>query len=637
MAIEKLDSLNLSGDILEKCNVGLWAFELDRGAPPRMYVDDTMMKLLGLTHRLTPEATYHAWYDFIDSKHYREVSEAVEQMTSGYHAEVQYPWHHPNGDTWIVRCGGVRNFEYKEGVRIEGTHQNVTKVAHYEARTLADMLSILSEDFLDVYFLDPYTGSFSAFSSKSSYDGNDSRDFSQVNFYEDVSEKSGGIVHPDDKPLIDEKYDKAHLISLLENNETDEFIVRWPTGDGSSLRYMKNKITVYDDFDETKKLVIGVRDVTREMEYNEMKEEQLIILEALGKDYDYIDIIELNEDKHTDTTRCFRASNQHTSLIPTLESNLPYHKKLELIKEELVFEPDRNLFHHQTRRETILKNLGKDKVYYVNFRVVIYDIIHYAQIKFIAITNPAGEIVRLFAAYINADRQMTQQMEIRRRLSSALHDAETASRKNQDLLNNLSGDIQTSMHNIIATDRTAMSHLHDSELVKDCLMKNDLTCRQTLGLVSEILNDERESRFRLSGEFVNLSVLRGKKIVLAEDNAMNREIATDILEDYGITVINAENGQIALDLVRNAFIDKSIEPFDLILMDGHMPVMDGYEATTLIRSLPCEPARKLPIVAMTANAFEEDKQRAYGAGMNAHLTKPIDKKVLEKVLVSLLQ
>ena len=637
MAIERLGSVELSGDILAKCDVGLWAFELDVGAPPRMYVNGTMLKLLGLSHQLTPEDTYHAWYDFIDVKHYPEVAEAVEQMTAGLHAEVQYPWHHPNGDTWIVRCGGVRNYAYTRGVRIEGTHQNVTKLAHYEARTLADMLSILSDDFLDVYVLDPYTGSFTAYANRSSFDADEPRDYSMDNFYEQVAANSSSIIHPEDQPLIDEKYSKKHLVSLLESNGTDEFVIRWPNLTNGTIRYMKNKITVYYDFDETKKLVIGIEDVTRQMEYKRLQEEQMIILEALGKDYEYIDIIELNEDKSEDVSRPFRSPALRPALVPGWESNLPYGKKLDLLRDELIFEPDREAFDHQTNRDVVLRNLQKDSVYYVNFRVVLYDIIHYAQIKFIGIPDAAGKIVRIFAAYINADKQMTQQMEIRRRLSSALHDAEAVGKKNQQLLDNLSGDIQTAMKNILATDASAMNHLHDPELVKDHLLKNDLTCRQTLGLVSEILNSERESRFSMTPGILDLSVLRGKRILLAEDNPMNQEIATEILQDYGITVIPAENGQIAFDLVKAAFIDKTIDPIDLILMDGQMPIMDGYEATTAIRSLPCDVARKLPIVAMTANAFEEDKQRAYGAGMDAHLTKPIDTKEMEKVLVTLLK
>ena len=636
MAFDKLGSIQLSENILEKSKIGLWAFELDPGAPPRMYVNDTMMNLLGMPHQMTPEDTYHAWYDHIDEKHYAEVSEATEQMSSGIHAEVQYPWHHPSGDTWIVRCGGVRNYEYTNGVRIEGTHQNITKLVHFEARTLSDMLSILSDDFLDVYFLDPYTGSFSSFSNRSAFDSSEVTDYSGKNFFTEVAKSSSSIVHPDDQFLIDEKYNKSHLIQLLDNNGIEEFIVRWPLDNGQ-IRYMKNKIAVYEDFDSTKKLVIGVQDVTKQLRFEQIQEEQMIILEALGKDYEYVDVIDLKEDKNQDASRHFRIPANPQKRISAWESNAPFTKKLDMLCEELVFEPDREAFIRQTRREAILKNLKKDSVYYVNFRLVLYDIIHYAQLKFIGITDDSGTIVRFFSAFINADKQMTQQMEIRRQLSSALHDAEAAGKKNQELLDRMSGDIRSAMQNILTSDASALNHLHNPELVQDCLIKNDLTCRQTLGLVSEILNAERESRFNMHPGRVDLAILRGKTIVLAEDNAMNCEIATEVLQDYGIKVIPAENGQIAVNLVKDAFINKTIEPFDLILMDGQMPVMDGYEATAAIRTLPCEIARKLPIVAMTANAFEEDKQRAYGAGMDAHLTKPIDTKALEKVLVALLR
>ena len=134
--MEKLGAIALSADIFEKANIGLWAFELDEGCAPRMYADDTMLRLIGLEHPVSPEETYHAWYDRIDPDHYEEVAASVEKMTAGVHAEVQYPWHHPNGETWVVRCGGVRNFAYTKGIRIEGTHQNVTDVAHFQKAKL---------------------------------------------------------------------------------------------------------------------------------------------------------------------------------------------------------------------------------------------------------------------------------------------------------------------------------------------------------------------------------------------------------------------------------------------------------------------------------------------------------------------
>ena len=114
--------------------------------------------------------------------------------------------------------------------------------------------------------------------------------------------------------------------------------------------------------------------------------------------------------------------------------------------------------------------------------------------------------------------------------------------------------------------------------------------------------------------------LDGMRILLVEDNEMNREIACDILEEKGVIVDTAEDGDIAVEKMRNA----SEGQYDLVLMDIQMPRMNGYVATRAIRKLPNPYAANIPIIAMTANAFDEDKRNALEAGMNGHLSKPID-------------
>ena len=112
----------------------------------------------------------------------------------------------------------------------------------------------------------------------------------------------------------------------------------------------------------------------------------------------------------------------------------------------------------------------------------------------------------------------------------------------------------------------------------------------------------------------------GKKLLLVEDNELNREIAEEILTEYGFQLDVAENGQEAVDMVSVS----NPGDYDLILMDIQMPYMDGYKATQAIRSLDDRILADIPIVAMTANAFEEDKNKALESGMNSHLAKPIN-------------
>ena len=117
-------------------------------------------------------------------------------------------------------------------------------------------------------------------------------------------------------------------------------------------------------------------------------------------------------------------------------------------------------------------------------------------------------------------------------------------------------------------------------------------------------------------------------MLLVEDNELNREIATAILEEAGITADTAADGTEAVDIIHKAPEDK----YDLVFMDIQMPKMDGYMATREIRTLQNNKKANIPIVAMTANAFEEDKKKSFEAGMNGHIAKPISIEEIAKVL-----
>ena len=135
--------------------------------------------------------------------------------------------------------------------------------------------------------------------------------------------------------------------------------------------------------------------------------------------------------------------------------------------------------------------------------------------------------------------------------------------------------------------------------------------------------DKREGQKDVSEKSI-----KGLHILLAEDNELNMEIAEFVLQDEGADVTKAWDGQEAVELFRNS------EPgeFDVILMDIMMPVMNGYEATKMIRSLDREDAKTIPIIAMTANAFTEDRIKAKEAGMDEHIAKPVDVELLIKVI-----
>jgi len=152
------------------------------------------------------------------------------------------------------------------------------------------------------------------------------------------------------------------------------------------------------------------------------------------------------------------------------------------------------------------------------------------------------------------------------------------------------------------------------------LFMSDL--KSVLLAANHLIEKEEESASWTQADF------NGKRILLVEDNELNREIAQSILEETGFTVETAPDGTDAVEMVRQA----EEHYYDAILMDVQMPVMDGYEATRTIRAMPRGDAKNLPIIAMTANAMEEDREAALKNGMNAHIAKPLNIDLFLEVL-----
>ena len=144
---------------------------------------------------------------------------------------------------------------------------------------------------------------------------------------------------------------------------------------------------------------------------------------------------------------------------------------------------------------------------------------------------------------------------------------------------------------------------------------------------------DTDRKDRIEAEEKTETSIKGLHVLLTEDNELNMEIAEFVLQNEGAVVTKAWNGQKAVDIFRK----NRPGEFDVILMDIMMPVMNGYEAAKMIRSLDREDAKVIPIIAMTANAFTEDKMRAKEAGMDEHIAKPVDGKLLVKVINELVK
>ena len=173
-----------------------------------------------------------------------------------------------------------------------------------------------------------------------------------------------------------------------------------------------------------------------------------------------------------------------------------------------------------------------------------------------------------------------------------------------------------------------LAELMGGDIAYESRLGEGATCTITLPLAIDLEASSTQHDHRAHSR----ATLEGLSVLLAEDNDLNREIAEFVLTEAGAKVTCADDGLEVLSVFERA----DAGTFDLILMDIMMPHMDGYEATRAIRSLPREDAQAIPIMAMSANAFTEDKVRCREAGMDGHLAKPIDSGKLIDALAKIL-
>ncbi len=655
----KMGAIPLSGDILEKAHIGLWAFELDEGSEPRMYADNAMLKLIGLDHQIPPEETYHAWYDHIDPGHYEEVSEAVEKMAAGIHAEVQYPWHHPNGTVWTVRCGGVRNFAYTKGIRIEGIHQNVTDIAHFEKETIKKLNTVveaLSEDFGYVLHINPKTKEETVYRKDPNIIVLMSG-WNQADSYEKRIELiRNEIVHPDDRELFSENSDLSKIAEEL--SQVPVYYFNFRIVNKGKIEYYQAKHVLVDIGGE-KSIVMGYRSVdaqTRQQmayqaELSEAKEKadaankaKTAFLFNMSHDIrtpmnaiiGFTEMAQKHRNEPETLDNCLEKVSSSSRHLLSLINDVLDMARIESGKmqvEEQVInireasKPAMAIAYENANGRNITLTLHSGPVgdnYIYGDPLKISQIALNIMSNSIKYTNPGGKVD------VRVDEVPCDDPE---RLICDLIVEDTGIGMSEEFLTKVFDPFERSANSTkTGVQGTGLGMAITKELVEKMGGKIWVESKLGVGTKVTVRFNFRRAEAAVSSEInedeTSAADLKRKKILLVEDNELNREIAVDILTEEGVIVDSAEDGDIAVEKMRTAAEGQ----YDLILMDVQMPRMNGYEATKAIRSLSNKGISGIPIIAMTANAFEEDKQDALKAGMNAHIAKPIDTDELKKVI-----
>ena len=580
-----LGAVPLSPDILAKANIGLWSFELDEGKAPRMYADDAMLRLIGLEHQVSPEETYHAWYDHIDRDSYGLVADAVERMISGEHAEVQYPWHYPDGHTIMVRCGGIRNPEYTAGIRVEGTHQDVTETIRFdeeEIRRLRNAEVQLQHEQLRAEVLNFMVD----------------HDDDPIELLKNFAERIRALIDCDqviyrdleetrimvNSPAIEdtwhvpieycrqcEHFDAHHPMYAGGYTEMENCQEGWqgiPVYHDCPIRSSLTRI-VYCDGE-----IAGYLAIHYVQHYHQFTDIERATLEEFTR------ILSMSLSRYT--ARLASRDMQRYDLIHQIINSGKWsflvNARDEVVRAEYSAELKRvinndltegpmdwiNIVHPDDREQTLAAfraaiadhsgNTPYDKVFRMADRNGDYHWFHSAG-RIIRNADGDGEY---FGIHIDISEQIESEKQQQRQLEEALAMAQSANRAKTTFLNNMSHDIRTPMNAIIGYTGLAASHIDHREQVQDYLSKISQSSAHLLSLINDVLDMSRieSGKMNLDEKEENLSdiIHTLRNIVQADIHSKQLDFFVDAVDvnDENVICDKLRLNQVLLNILSNS-------------------------------------------------------------------------------------
>lgn len=366
-------SIPLSPRILDMDNVGLWGIEIDDGKEPRMYADATMLRLVGADKSMSPEEVYHCWYDHIDKNHYDEVASTVEKMILGERAEVQYPWHYPNGKVITVRSGGIRNFKYSKGIRLEGTHQDVSQIIHFQKEQdikEAEMeririLDVLFSEYLILFKLNLDT-------SEGELVYCSSPDDPRLELIKGVPTKLAieryvkEFVVKEDREKVLSAFRREEIRKTLVNKKKSS--IRYREKIASGYRYIEVNFVKEENVDQRSvNVAIGFVDIDKQYRNEIEQQEQRAIISDLSEQYEYVCYV----DALQNNVFTYYASPYFQKIIGQCPNNISTNLKFDMFINKILYKGDRDEFITAVERKKAVSTIDKSSFLLHDFRAVI--------------------------------------------------------------------------------------------------------------------------------------------------------------------------------------------------------------------------------------------------------------------------
>lgn len=643
-------------DSLDIAGIGMWKLIIKEGEPNRLYCDHNMNLLTGLSANISPEEAFV----FFSSRVYEEdlatflsYGESIRKELS----EIVYRYNHPTMGLIYVRCGGVVDEKVKGCVCLRGFHQNINATVQIEeqkrrqvtdrAELYRKMSAKLMESFTGTaMYIDLTTLNFKWLSCKVDY-------LKNAKNGEEMAEIFSRYIADEHKESFFEKISTANLQKVLKEQDEYTFSTYIDYGTGEL-----NRITLwFCVVDENRRYVLGVtRDTTRD--YQREQELSNALLEAKRANNAKSNFLNsMSHDIRTPMNAIVGFGELAKKHIDDKEKCLDYISKINSSSEHLL---------ELVNDVLDMSRIESGKMKFLDAKASITSIIYELKTIFETSANERGITFDVKAEGIRNDKVLCDKLRVNQILlncaSNSLKYTESGGKVEISVkqLDNIDDNI--SQYQFIISDtgigmseefvKTIFDPFTREEGAKNHQIQGTglgmSICKSIIDMMGGTVEVESEPLKGTSFTIVlplkiveddnfaddeneaddKVIDLKGKRILLVEDNELNQEIAFEILTEVGGEIEIAGNGLIGVEKLK----EKPIGYYDAVLMDVQMPVMNGYEATTAIRSMDRADAKDILIIAMTANAFEEDRRQALAVGMNEHIAKPIDVGALFNVL-----
>ncbi|RHA50790.1 response regulator [Blautia obeum] len=646
--MEQREKINTK-EILRASQMGMWCVEMEEGKPPRFYADEVMDELLGIDRDITPEERFVFHRSRIHPEDMQLFQEYSDKLTE-VRTEIVYRYIHPVSGEMFVRCGGARDTSVTEYVAVTGIHQDISETVRIEKekeaeRRLAELNDSLRKEKLrqDIYYkelLDIENCGVLAYTMpghKVIHMNAEALRMYGIESVEAAQRELGPLLrqvyYPDSDVLNqlkklrneDDMVDYECIIGKGKANECHALakskVVHIPTGERAVL-------TTFVDVSDMVMLKNALR---RAEEGSRAKSSFLFAMShdlrtPMNAIIGYAELMEAHWGEKESATNYLQKLKGASQFLLALIGNVLEIARIESGKETLNEAPWNLMKLEETLdilldREISRKQLTVNRNVNIRHANVYCDALKIREIIMNLLSNAVkytaegGKIVLDIEEKPSVqDDFMTLQIRvsdngigISKEYIPHIFDAFTRERSSSE-----SGIIGTGLGLHIVKSFVDLMNGDisvESESGKGTCFTVEISCRKV---------PEEELQQQMEEQPENVS-LAGRRLLLAEDNGLNAEIAMTILQDAEAEVELAADGKIAVDMLKDA----PVGYYDTVLMDIQMPNMNGYQATGVIRKLPDERA-KIPIIAITANAFEEDRQAALAAGMDDYVAKPVE-------------